>query len=162
MPSAISIRKAPLPPGALYAYAVSTKGWIYSEREFRISNKMFKAWLYQIDKAGISVVYTINDIDTAASLVAIYENSQKTEHQTLQRYLRPRITVAGHNVHVQALINLSSAYKLDIGEVKAQALIDEFGTLGAILLSEVDELTRVEGIGKLTAEKLLKAIGATE
>jgi len=161
MPSDISIRRAALPPGALYAYAVSDKGWIYSEHQYKISNKLFKAWLYQIDKAGISVLYTINDIDTAASLVAVYENSQKLEHTTLQRYIRPRIIVKDHNPHVQALINLSSAYKLDIGETKAQALIDEFGTLGAILLSEVDELVRVPGIGKGIAEKLLKSIGET-
>lgn len=162
MPSEISLRKAAPAPGALYAYAVSTKGWIYREQQFNISNKLFKAWLYQIDKAGISVVYTINDIDTAASLVAIYENSQKPEHTTLQRYLRPRITVRDHNKHVQALINLSSAYRLNIGEVKAQALIDRFGTLGAILLSEPDELCEVEGIGRGIADNLLKAIGDTE
>jgi excinuclease UvrABC nuclease subunit len=161
MPSDLLLRKTPTLPGALYGYAVSTKGWIYREQQFRISNKMFKAWLYQIDKAGISVIYTVNDIDTAASLVAVYENAQKTEHQTLQRYLRPRITVRGHNKHVQALINLSSAYKLNIGEVKAEALINEFGTLGAILLSDVSELCQVEGIGKGIAEGLLKAIGDT-
>jgi excinuclease UvrABC nuclease subunit len=161
MPTELSIRKSAPAPGALYAYAVSTKGWIYREQQYHISNKMFKAWLYQIDKAGISVVYTINDIDTAASLVAIYENSQKTEHQTLQRYLRPRISVRTHNKHVQALINLSSAYRLNIGEVKAKALIDEFGTLGAILLSDPQELCRVNGIGMGIAEGLLKAIGDT-
>lgn len=160
MPSAISAK--PLaPPGSMYAYAVSDKGFIYKERAYNVSNKMFKAWLLQIDKAGITVVNTVNNFDTAATIVAFYSNLQKPEwsHSTLQRYIKPKIIVRAHNTHVQALVNLSQAYKLDIGEVKAEALIEHFGSLGRVLLAEVDELCVVEGIGKKTAEKLLEVIG---
>lgn len=158
MPSAISL-KPNAPPGSLYAYAVSDKGFIYKERAYNISNKMFKSWLLQLDKSGITVVNTVNNIDTAATLVAFYDNLQKTEHSTLQRYIKPKIIVRAHNSHVQALVNLSQAYKLDIGEVKAEALIEYFGSLGRVLLAEVDELCQVEGIGRKTAEKLLEVIG---
>lgn len=158
MPATIS-RRPLAPPGSLYAYAVSDKGFIFKERAYNVSNKMYKSWLMQIDKCGITVFNTINNIDTAATLVAFYDNLQKTEHSTLQRYIKPKIVVKAHNSHVQALVNLSQAYKLDIGEVKAEALIDHFGNLGRVLLAEVDELCEVDGIGKKIAEKLLTVIG---
>jgi excinuclease UvrABC nuclease subunit len=158
MPSAISA-KPNAPPGSLYAYSVSDKGFIYKERAYNVSNKMLKSWLMQIDKCGITVFYTVNYADTAAALVAFYDNLQKTEHSTLQRYIKPHIIVRSHNPHVQALVNLSQAYRLDIGEVKAEALIERFESLGRVLLAEVGELCTVEGIGQKTAEKLLQVIG---
>jgi hypothetical protein len=157
---AMAITTKPIaPPGSLFAYSVTDKGFIYTERVYQVSNKMLKAWLLNIDHAGISVIYTINDMDTAATLAAMYENQQKTEHTTLQRYIKPRITIRSHNPHVQALVNLSQAYKLDIGEVKAEALIDYFNNLENILLAEKSELMVVGGIGPTIAQKLKDSLG---
>lgn len=133
---------------------------IVSGRSHQISPKLFKAWLLQLDKTGITVFHTINFVDTAASIVAFYENLQKTEHTTLQRYIKPKIHIKSRNPHVQALINLSQPYKLDIGETKAQAIIDYFGNLSNVLMSDVKTLCEVEGIGKTIATKLIDAIGA--
>lgn len=154
----ISLR-AMAPPGSLYAYRVSDTGFIVTERAYDISNKMFKAWLLQIDKAGITVYHTINYVDTAAALVAFYTNLQKTEHTTLQRYIKPKIQVRDLNPHVQALINLSQAYKLDIGEVKATAIMEEFGDLFNVMIANGDDLGKVKGIGKKTIDGLFEKIG---
>lgn len=126
---------------------------------YNISNKMFKAWLLQLDKSGITVFNSINYVDTAVSLVAFYQNLQKTEHTTLQRYYKPRITIKGRNPHVQALINLSSAYKLDIGEVKATALIDKYLCLANLFFAERADVETVEGIGKKTVDHLFNIVG---
>lgn len=147
------------PPGFLYTYHVTDRGFVYGEREHRVSNKMLKSWLFQIDKSGVSVIYTINYADTASTLVAFYDNLQKPEHTTLQRYIRPKIIIRSQSPHVQALINISHAYKLNIGESKAVALIDYFGCLGNVLLADRKMLQEVDGIGPSIAENLVNALG---
>lgn len=160
-PQDISLR--PLaPPGSLYTYAISDRGYIYDERVYNVSNKMFKAWLYQIDKAGITVMYTINYVDTAACLVALHENAQKAEHSTLQRYYKPKIRIKPHNPHVVALMALSSAYQLDVGQKKAEALIDYFGTVFNVLIASSGDLQEVEGIGPTIAKKIVNSIQGGE
>mgnify|MGYP001578597890 FL=1 len=143
-------------PGKLYSYSVTATGFVHGMREYNISNKMFSAWLLQLDMAGITVVYTTDLEDTATKIVSFYGNLQKPEHATLQRYLKPKIQIRDLNPHISALINLSQSYKLDIGEVKATALIDKFGSLLNTLLADVSELCEVEGIGEKTARKLIE------
>ena len=163
----ISIRLEPkispmhkLPPTSyMYTYSVSDQGFIYNEHVYKVSNKMFKAWLMQIDKSGITVFNTINYADTATTLVAFYSNHQKMEHSTLQRYYKPRVLVKERNPHIQALVNLSSAYKLDIGEVKAKAIIEKFGCLANLMFADRAELENVAGIGKKTVDRLYDNIG---
>lgn len=157
-PKEISLRPN-APPGSLYAYSVSADGYVYGERMYNISNKMYKAWLLGLDKSGITVFNTINYVDTAVSLVAFYGYMQKPEHTTLNRYYKPRITIKDRNPHVQALINLSSAYKLDIGEVKAKAIIDKFECLANVIMAERGELESVAGIGRKTVDHLFDIIG---
>lgn len=155
-------------PNQLFSYKVEqvidkygdSMNLIVSGRSHQISPKLYKAWLLQLDKVGITVFHTINYVDTAASIVAFYENLQKTEHTTLQRYIKPKIHIRTHNPHVQALINLSQAYKLDIGVAKAEAIIDYFDNLSNVLMSDVKTLCEVEGVGKTIAQKLVDAIGA--
>lgn len=155
------------PYNCMYAYHIEgvtdrrgeTMHLITGGRMYRMSPKMYAAWLLQLDKAGITVFRTVDYLDTATALVAFYENMQKPEHTTLQRYIKPKIQIRNLNPHVQALINLSHAYKLDIGEVKATAIMEEFGDLFSVMIANGDDLGKVKGVGKKTIDGLFEKIG---
>ena len=71
-----------------------------------------------------------------------------------------RVTIRKQNPLIRGLMALSIVYGIDIGEKRATALY-KFGykTLFDLAFASVGELTKVEGIGRVTAEKLLQAIG---
>lgn len=158
--SAISVRRQARPT-TLFTYKVAENGFIYDEHSWDVSASLFYAWLFGLDQGGVRTYYTENYVATAKLLVAIYKNCQKPpeEHTTLQRYIRPRIIIKEQNPFVKALMALSLAYGLNIGEDKAAKLAKRYHNIFDVAMSNMEELCLVEGIGKLTAEKLLTAIG---
>lgn len=160
-PMAVSIRQQARPT-TLFSYKVAENGFIYDEHPHDVSSSMLFAWLFQLDQAGITTYYTINWIDTARLLVAIYKNCQKPaeEHTTLFRYTRPRIYLKDRDPFVLSLIGFSHAYKIGIGEEKAKMLSAHgYTSLLDLAMAEVGELCQVEGIGRKLAENLLTALG---
>jgi len=157
---AISVRMQSR-PSALFSYRVADNGFIFDEHAWSISASMYYAWLFQLDQAGITTYFTENSVGTAKLLAAIYKNCQKPveEHTTLQRYIRPRIAIKEHKPFVRALMALSLAYQIKIGEDKAERIATKYNSLLDIAMSEVSELCEIDGIGKKIAEKLLAAIG---
>ena len=147
---------------------VATQAWhkhkniMTPGRAYNTSYTGFQAWLNQLDKCGITVVRTFDYMATAMTLVALYQNAQKEEHRTLKRYIKPHITCTSNNPHI---LNLMSVKGGGIGEERAKALIDRFGTFWYTVNQSVEELanTKVgeEGkrLGEKTAERLLKALG---
>lgn len=136
--------------------------YFYRDRKYYGSISGVYAWLDVLDKKGITTVQTAYWIDTAIVLGAIYNSSQKKEHTTLQRYIKQKITPKPHNHHVETLMGIKGTdHGPLLGETKAKALIDKFGSVWYVLLQEPEELAQVEGIGLITARKLLKAIGRT-
>ncbi len=115
-----------------------------------------QAWLWELDKCGITVYQSPGQVGTATLLVAHYKASLKPEHTTLQRYIKPRVQTTAQNPQVVSLMGLVGA---DIGEVRAQALVARFGNLYSVLNAPREELLRVDGIGPGVVKKLWKAIG---
>lgn len=154
---AISVRSGARPTN-MFSYKVAENGFIHSEHPWSVSASMLYAWLFSLDRAGITTYYTENYIGTAKLLAAIYKNCQKPpeEHTTLQRYIKPRIYIQEHNPHVLTLMGIMGA---ELGQVRSEALIDYFDTPFSVFMASVDELCEVDGIGKKTAERVLKAIG---
>jgi len=145
--------------GQLYAYSVDNSGNIKVESTMSgVSHAQLRSWYLQLDILGISQIHTINEMDTAITIVSMYNNLQKTEHSTLQRYFRPRIQLKDLNPHVQAMMNLSAAYKWGVGEVKAKAIVNEFSNLLNVMIADTDELAKVPGVGIPIAEKILESI----
>lgn len=148
-------------------------GAIRSEHRYRVSSSMLFSWIFQLAQAGIVTYYTINWVDTAKLLAAIYNNCQKPpeEHTTLNRYYIPlldtgerdgegrKISIKEQNPFIKALMALSLAYQIGIGEDKATKLAKQYGSILDIAMAEIGEICQVEGIGKKVAEKLLSAIG---
>jgi hypothetical protein len=148
-------------PNTLFSYSVANNGFIYGERAHEVSESLLQAWLFRLQSVGIGIIWTTNYISTATTLATIYKNCQKPpeEHSTLQRYIKPRIVIQKFNPFVLALMSLSSAYKIGIGEDKALAISEDYGSILDLAMSNVDELCQIPGIGKKVAKKLLQAIG---
>lgn len=125
-----------------------------------------QAWFSQLDKAGITIVNTIDYVATATTLVALYNNSQKEEHTTFKRYIKQKIYPKPYNPHVETLMGIAN---VNIGEEIATALIDRYGTSYYTLSQEPEELAEtivgerksggVIRFGINRARGLLKAVG---
>lgn len=147
-------------------HMAGSKNIMVPGHQYNVSYTGLQAWKSQLDKAGITVVETFDQEATAMTLVALFQNSQKQEHTTLRRYIKEHIYVEGKNPHVLSLMGIKGA---GIGEEKAKALIDKYGTLWYTINRDADELAEtvigenknggVIRVGIASAHKLLKAIG---
>jgi hypothetical protein len=146
-------------PRVMFTYKVAPSGYLFGERQWDCSNALLYSWLFQLAQAGVQTFFTINSIETAQLLASIYRNCQKTEHTTLHRYIRPRVTITPFNPLALSLMSISYAYRVGIGEEKALALTDRFESLLSIAMASPSELTQVPGIGNKLAKSLLGAIG---
>ena len=128
--------------------------------KYNISYTGLQAWFSQLDKAGITVVHTCHYIGTAMTLVALYNNAQKQEHTTLRRYIKEHIVVKPFNEHVITLMGIKGA---SLGEARAKALIERYGTVWYTLSQSVEEIAETivgeKKLGMAVAKKLHKAIG---
>ncbi|MFW5935623.1 MAG: helix-hairpin-helix domain-containing protein, partial [Halolamina sp.] len=48
----------------------------------------------------------------------------------------------------------------DIGPVTARALLEEFGTVEAVMVARKEDLLEVDGIGEVTADRLREVVGS--
>ncbi len=95
-------------PG-LFAHKVTDKGFITEAHKYNTSYSFYAAWKYRLTKCGVSIIETINSLDTASLLVAAYKSDQKPTHGTLTRYIKPKIAVADFNPHVLTLMGIEGA-----------------------------------------------------
>ena len=156
----------------IFAYPVAPSGFIEHGHSFTTTRMLeLYAWIYRLDKLGVSTFYTNNWEETARFLIAAYKNEQKSPeaHSTFQRIYRPHIYIKTEknmtkeelDTHrlTKSLMFLSSAYNLEIGEVKAKALADKFCNILDIAMASVSDLRSVDGIGITMAEKILSSLG---
>lgn len=113
-------------------------------------------WIYQLDKVGVGTVFTHSWEASAVAIGAWYKNSQKTEHATLQRYIRPRVNLVVHDPQVKSLMGLEGA---GLGEERAKALIKRFGNLLNVLTAEHGQIASLPGFGHVLENKIFKAVG---
>lgn len=112
------------------------------------------AWLYQVTKY-MEVYYTPTYQATLKMLAAFYKADQKDGHTTFQRYLKD--ATFHPNPMVQRLMGMGG--HLGIGAVRAEALINRFGTVYNVATATPEMLASVEGIGKAVAVKFLRGVG---
>ena len=156
----------------IYGLKLATQTWhrardrniLVPSRTYNCSYTGYKAWQNQLDKAGVTIVETFDYTATAMTLVALYQNSQKEEHKTLRRYIKDRIFIESQNPHI---LNLMSIKGGGIGEAKAKAIIQRYGTFWYAINQSVEDLAETlvgeEGkekrLGIKAVERLFKAIG---
>lgn len=144
----------------LFSYKVAPNGHIYDEHPHRVKPALLDNWLFQLSQAGVVTFFTLNYIGTAQLLVHHYQSCQQEFHSTMQRYIRPKIALTQHDPFIKAVMSISLAYDIGIGETKAIALRDAgFHSLLDLGMADIDELCKAAGIGKTLATKLLAAIG---
>ena len=161
-------------PSTLFTYRVAPNGYLFDEHAYDVGADLFYAWLYRLKECGVNTFNTWNFVGTAKLLATVYRNCQKPseEHNTLNRYYIPRITlgekdekgkrvtIRKQNPFIRALMSLSLIYQMGIGQKTATALYKAgYKTLYDLSFTSVSELSRVDGVGKVTAEKLLGALG---
>lgn len=136
-------------------------GVMAGARAHDVSISLLYVWIHRLACAGISTYFTVNWIETARLLSLVYKNEQKSpeEHTTLQRIVRPRLQLKEQEPFVRALVYLSAAMKIDIGEKTALLIAEKFANIGDLYLASVEDLTEIKGIGRITAEKILRALG---
>jgi len=148
-----------------------TVATLTSGRGHDIPISAYYAWIYGLQRVGIHTFHTNNWEETARFLITVYKNEQKPPeaHSTFQRIYRPKVHIKKEKdmtkeeleTHklTKALLFLSSAYNLGIGEVRAKALAERFCNIMDISLASLSELTATEGIGRAMAEKLQRSLG---
>tara|TARA_Y100000310_G_scaffold345865_1_gene471888 strand:+ start:29474 stop:30253 length:780 start_codon:yes stop_codon:yes gene_type:complete len=145
----------------VYCYRVEPSGHIARGHSFSaITMAMYYVWKHRLAQCGVVTYETANYVETARLLVTIYRNEQKPpeEHSTLKRIIKPRITISKPDPFVKALMYLSQAYELDIGEVRAKALANRFANVFDLAIASTSDITDTEGIGRRIAEKLVVAL----
>ena len=156
----------------IFTYPVEPSGYIYHGHSFTtVRMSELYAWIYRLSQLGVNTYYTNNWEETARFLIAVYRNEQKSpdSHTTFNRVYRPKVYIK-HEKNMtkeeldtyrltKSLMFLSSAYGLGIGEVKAKALADKFCNILDIAMVSVSDLALVEGIGIMTAKKILSSLG---
>jgi ERCC4-type nuclease len=144
--------------GLLYTYRVDG-GFIGDEHQYEVPYARYVSWLHSLQECGISHFRTMSWQETARTIGIIHKhmNPEKPhDRMTLQRYIKPHIKLKEYNPHVMSLMGLEG---VNLGEVKATALIGYFGTFIAVATACEDELCRVNGIGKTMAKQIIKAVG---
>ena len=126
---------------------VYVKGYKYSTRLSRILS-----WLYNASEF-VEVFQTFSYEMTCQFLVQAYNQDQKEEHQTFNRYFK-KMTFHP-SPQVLALMGMAPG----LGEVKAEALIEKFATVWNVLNASPRELMEVKGIGDKMALTLLRRVG---
>lgn len=104
----------------------------------------------------IEIIPSFSYASTAAILVELYKFDQKEEHSTFQRYFKPMIWKGDDQVRRLLGMALNDT---NIGPEKAQAIINEFGTIWIALHKSVEAWTAIPGIGRQTAVNFLRKMG---
>jgi ERCC4-type nuclease len=131
-------------------------------RQMKISGTKYNnimAYLWELDKNGISVYHTSTIKGTAWALKAFVDNSQKTEHTLLKHYVRTRQIKWQSNPMVETIMAIKDEDGYIIGEKKAIEMAEQIGTLWDIIHLTPEAIAfACRGIGLSTAKRLIKAV----
>ncbi|MFB6200556.1 MAG: DEAD/DEAH box helicase [Halorhabdus sp.] len=103
---------------------------------------------------GASVLRTTDESGTADLLATIATREQETGDREVSVHGEKQSkTLAEQQEYVVASI-------ADVGPVTAQALLEEFQTVEAVMTANEDDLLGVDGVGEVTAERIREVVGS--
>lgn len=144
-------------PGQMtYTYSFLPGGKLANEREHNTSYSYIMAWLWSLDKSGVTHFIVSNSFATAYAIASWRKNSLESKHTTLRRYIKPKVDPGVRDRFVLTLMGVEGGR---IGEATARVLLNEFGTPWNILAAEREELYKVKGIGEKWVDNFFVAIG---
>jgi ERCC4-type nuclease len=103
---------------------------------------------------GVSVVHTRSEDDTAEMVETIAEREQTVSDREVSAHGEKAAKTLGEQ---QEYVVSSIA---DIGPVTARSLLEEFGSVEAVMTASEDDLTEADGVGGVTAERIREVVGA--
>jgi Fanconi anemia group M protein len=103
---------------------------------------------------GASVLRTESEADTTDLLAVIAGREQETADREVSVHgEKGAKTVSEQQEYVVASI-------AEIGPVTARSLLEEFGTVEAVMIATEDELQDADGVGTVTAERIREVVGS--
>ncbi|MFC4540882.1 DEAD/DEAH box helicase [Halosolutus amylolyticus] len=103
---------------------------------------------------GASVLRTEDESETMELLAVIAGREQETADREVSVHGEKQSkTLAEQQEYVVSSI-------AEIGPVTARSLLEEFGTVEAMMIATEDELQEAEGVGQVTAERIREVIGS--
>ena len=101
-----------------------------------------------------SILRTDDESDTAELLATIARREQETRDREVSVHgEKSTKTTAEQQEYVVASI-------ADIGPVTARSLLEEFGTVEAVMTAREGDLLEADGVGEVTAEKIREVVGS--
>ena len=119
------------------------------------------AFLWRLDKEGVSVYQTTTTLAFVLFLKTVVENSLKPEFTTLKRYIRGRTLALlwTPNPVVESFMGIKDGNGYVLGEKKAKEVAKQFGSLwNAANATPTDIAGKCYGVGLATAKRFLEAI----
>lgn len=102
----------------------------------------------------VSVLQTRDEDDTAELLLTIATREQTERERSVSVHGgKSTKTLSEQQEYVVSAI-------ADIGPVTARSLLEEFGTVEAVMTAREEDLLEVSGIGSVTAERIRDVIGS--
>ncbi|WP_049924168.1 DEAD/DEAH box helicase [Halopiger djelfimassiliensis] len=103
---------------------------------------------------GASVLRTEGEGETTELLAVIAGREQENADRTVSVHgEKGSKTLAEQQEYVVSSI-------AEIGPVTARSLLEEFGTVEAVMIASEDELREADGVGEVTAERIREVIGS--
>ncbi|MCU4752598.1 DEAD/DEAH box helicase [Halobacteria archaeon AArc-curdl1] len=103
---------------------------------------------------GASILRTEGEDDTTELLATIAKREQQLENREVSVHgEKGTKTLSEQQEYVVSSI-------AEIGPVTARSLLEEFGTVEAIMIATEDELQAADGVGTVTAERMREVIGS--
>ncbi|MFC6719647.1 DEAD/DEAH box helicase [Natrialbaceae archaeon GCM10025810] len=102
---------------------------------------------------GASVLRTEGEADTTELLAVIAKREQELSSREVSVHGEKGTKTLGEQ---QEYVVSSIA---EIGPVTARSLLEEFGTVEAVMIASEEELQEADGVGKVTAERIREVIG---
>lgn len=124
----------------------------------RVTRQQLRGFLWTMRSKGIWVEATDDIHDTVQTVEWMKTWTEKEEHSSLKSRSGPERSSWGHVSERSWSIHLLTGFE-GIGPKTAEAILDHFGKVPLRWEVEEDELMEVPGVGKLTARRLVRALG---
>lgn len=128
--------------------------WMYSDLE---------CWLTTMEqKAGLKIRRVPGPIETAAIILSLYRwwtSKDWEEHRAHLTLHRPPETAL---LRKASLVRVIAAELPNIGWMKSELVARKFHTVVEMTMAEVKDWMTIEGIGRATAERIVKALYGTD
>ncbi len=150
----------PLAGGETAIYKPGRKeGYLRLIKIFPTKYDFVMAFLWRLDKEGITVYHTPTIEATAWALKAFVENSQKPEFTTLKRYARLRTTpVWQPNPMIEMIMAVKDDKGWVVGEKRATEMVKKYGNLYDLLNTPPGDIAiDCNGVSIATARRFINA-----